>query len=315
MSIQISVVICTLNRAAYLKKAIKSLLNQTISKKEYEIIIIDSDSIDDTKAVVESFCKYGNIHYISEPKMGLSAARNVGIENASGDIVAFMDDDAMADESWLKEIINTFTKVKPTPAACGGKVELHWEFPRPNWLSESLLHFLGEFDYGDEAFFVKTPDKFLGGLNMAFHKDTFKRIGLFNVELGRIGGKLLSYDEIEFFHRMLNKNLKMYYNPKIIVTHHVTKERLEKKWHYQRFYYEGVSVALMDFYMGNQRKEYDTKEFFKTIYLLARALGIELLYNFQSFKDEEKAVTRKCMLKLSIGYNYQHLINFLRKLL
>ena len=140
MNIDISAIICTHNRASYLIKAIQSLVNQTLDKSLYEIIIVDNGSTDDTKRIVsEEFASVRNLKYVYEPILGLSQARNTGWKNAKGKYVAYLDDDAIADSQWIEKILLTFNSVKPTHGALGGKVEPIWESPRPRWVSDSML--------------------------------------------------------------------------------------------------------------------------------------------------------------------------------
>jgi len=93
---RISVVICTHNRGFYLRKAITSVLAQDMPASEYELIIIDNKSTDDTAQVVASFAA-ANVRYIHEPQLGLCFARNTGWYSAAGTYVAYLDDDAIAE--------------------------------------------------------------------------------------------------------------------------------------------------------------------------------------------------------------------------
>ena len=133
MSIRISAIICTLNRAAYLEKAIQSLADQTLPEEQFEIIVVDNGSTDNTKTMVEGFKHLENLRYIYEPIMGLSQARNTGWQNAQGDYVAYLDDDAIACPEWLERIVQAFDTVEPRPGSVGGKVIPVWEAERPAW--------------------------------------------------------------------------------------------------------------------------------------------------------------------------------------
>ncbi|MEE8471432.1 MAG: glycosyltransferase family A protein [Dehalococcoidia bacterium] len=95
MSIRVSAIICTHNRSDYLRQAIQSLADQTLPTEQYEVIVVDNGSTDNTRAVVEGFDHIANLRYVYEPILGLSQARNTGWQNARGEYIAFMDDDAI----------------------------------------------------------------------------------------------------------------------------------------------------------------------------------------------------------------------------
>lgn len=277
-----------------------SLMVQTLEKNIYEIIIIDGGSTDTTKDLVKKYKNNLNIDIISS-NSGLSEARNLGCIKSKGDIVAFLDDDAIADNDWLNQIIRSFNEIKPEIFSCGGKVDLIWESNRPSWLSDSMLVLLGKFDYGDEGFLIKSPDKNLGGLNMAFHKKVFEKVGLFNTRLGRTGGNLLSNEEVEFFQRMREKNLKIYYNPKMLVHHHVTKERTKKQFFFNRYYWQGRSDAIMSYEIKNSYP-IQISQWHINLNIFIR----KYLRKFVSFRlTEQNTMNLICTFNYYKGYLYQ----------
>ena len=162
---KISVVIPTYNRQGLLKKNIESLLKQDFSKNDYEILICDDGSTDQTESVVKDFIdanKLPSIRYFKQKNQGPAAVRNLGIKNATGEIVAFTDDDCEADHDWLSEIYKTFAK-DPNIIGVGGvtysipsqitpfthQVENKepWSFPTCNIAySKKLLDEIGGFD-------------------------------------------------------------------------------------------------------------------------------------------------------------------------
>lgn len=126
----VSVVIATRNRSQWLENTIGSLTKQT--RLPDEIIIVDNASTDDTRAVVHKLQKKLPLRYIYEAKKGIPYARNCGVQAASGDLIVFIDDDAIADENWLKNIEIPFIRdpnigavgglIKPYPT-CSSKIE------------------------------------------------------------------------------------------------------------------------------------------------------------------------------------------------
>ena len=104
----ISVIIVTFNRADMLAETLSSLTAQL--RIPEEVIVVDNNSTDTTKHVVESFSGRMNIRYIFEGIQGTSTARNTGIKNASGDIIAFLDDDCLAQKEWLHYLERPFLR-------------------------------------------------------------------------------------------------------------------------------------------------------------------------------------------------------------
>ena len=118
-NLSISVIIVTRNRAEWLKDAISSLVKQ--SRQPDEVIILDNASEDHTREVALSFSDRLNIKYVYEPTRGIPYARNAGIQHATGDIIASIDDDCVADENWLKYIEIPFIR-DPNVGVVGGEV-------------------------------------------------------------------------------------------------------------------------------------------------------------------------------------------------
>lgn len=115
----ISVIVITRNRAESLKDALISLTRQ--SRQPDEVIVVDNASADHTKEVILSFADRLNIKYVYEATRGIPHARNAGITNATGDIIAFIDDDCVAGEGWLKYVEIPFVR-DPNVGVVGGEV-------------------------------------------------------------------------------------------------------------------------------------------------------------------------------------------------
>lgn len=233
-----------------------------MQKSDYEIIVVDSSTSDDTIRLLKKNGDDTDIRIIPLKEAGLSEARNTGIRNANGTIVAFIDDDAIAAPDWLDQILSAFTRYGQKISACGGKVDLLWEQERPRWLNDKMLVYLGNFFRGE----TDVPVEGLIGLNMAFDKCIFEKIGYFDTNLGRTKGNLLSGDEVEFFYRMRSENLAIIYSPRIHVWHHVTTERITKDFFYHRYYWQGRSEVIIHL----KEKSYSLffKRFFGFLYFL-----------------------------------------------
>jgi glycosyltransferase involved in cell wall biosynthesis len=106
----VTVVLCTYNRATLLAPAIQRLLSQSADAPRYEVVLVDNNSVDDTRAVIERHIASSvpPVRYVFEPRQGLSHARNAGIAAARSDIVAFTDDDVLVAEDWVQVIKRAF---------------------------------------------------------------------------------------------------------------------------------------------------------------------------------------------------------------
>ena len=130
----ISAIICTHNRDNYLGAAIDSLLTQEFT--DFEILVVDNGSGDRTREIVESKLTNPHLKYIWEPTIGLSVARNTGARLAQAEILAYLDDDAIASPQWLS-VLHTAYQNNPKLAIAGGIVTLLWpqDLHPPKWLS------------------------------------------------------------------------------------------------------------------------------------------------------------------------------------
>jgi glycosyltransferase involved in cell wall biosynthesis len=224
---RISIIVCTYNRSDYIVKALSSLARQTFPMNQYEIILVNNNSTDNTHVLCNDFLlenPHLNCHYFVEKQQGLSYARNRGITESSGDILVFMDDDAQANENYLQEI-NHFFETTPNAESCGGRIYPEYESKRPDWMSRFLLPLTSTIDMGNKIKQFKGA-KYPVGANMAFKKDVFQKYGMFNTDLGRKGDNLDGSEEKDIFLKIKKAQKPIYYLPFAIVTHQVPDKRL-----------------------------------------------------------------------------------------
>ncbi len=241
----LSAVVCTLNRSGYLRKTLESLYGQTLPRAEYEVIVVDNGSTDDTGSVVESFRGAGNLRYLRDPVLGLSQARNTGWENARGDIVAYLDDDALAAPDWLERIRDRYASLSPCPASVGGRTLPIWETERPGWITRELEHHLGIVDWQRPPMFLAEDRLYLPGANVSYKRAVLRESGGFPLSLGRKGRCLLSNEELWMQSFIRSRGYPVWYDPAIIVHHHIRAERLTPSWFYERFYWQGISDVVL----------------------------------------------------------------------
>lgn len=231
LCMKVSLVLCTYNRCQSLRNALDNVVALTLPETViWEVLVVDNNSSDQTRAVIEEYCrKYpGRVRYIFEPKPGLSNARNAGIREATGDIIAFTDDDVSIQPTWLQNL--TASLKDGEWAGAGGRVLPEQTFVPPSWLSTEERHALSPlalFNPGAEAGRLSEPPF---GANMAFRKEMFEKYGYFRTDLGRKPGSLMSNEDTEFGLRLSNGGERLRYEPSAIVYHPVPYERVQKKY-------------------------------------------------------------------------------------
>jgi len=200
----ITVVLCTYNRCQLLVGALESVAAQTLSPAtEWEVLVVDNNSNDGTPAVVGDFCsRYpGRFRYIFEHRPGKSNALNTAIGEAKGSILAFLDDDVVAEPNWLLRL--TAGLRTGEWAGAGGRILPDQPFSPPRWLPAEdprMLRVLALFDLGPEPGpLTESPL----GTNMAFRKEAFERYGRFRADLGPRPDSEIRGEDTEFGNRIL----------------------------------------------------------------------------------------------------------------
>jgi glycosyltransferase involved in cell wall biosynthesis len=248
LPVMVSIAICTYNNARKLEVVLESLRGLICpSALEYEILVVDNNSSDETKAVVER-CQaiWGQrLRHIFEGAQGLSHARNRALKEAGGDVVSYLDDDVKVDPGWLSALAAAFEKY--AAAVVGGKSYLIYPSERPAWLPEEYEFLLSKLDYGDQV--IVGVDKDLFGLNFSVRKEVAVRAGGFDVSLGRRGRALGSGEESDLLKRIRAGGGIAVYEPRAIVGHMVSPERMTVRWFLKRLFAagrDGVAIARKD---------------------------------------------------------------------
>jgi glucosyl-dolichyl phosphate glucuronosyltransferase len=219
----ISVVICTYNRDKFIGEALNCLSKQTLHREQFEIIIVDNRSTDNTAAIVKKFISDHpelQMRYIMEPNKGLSFARNRGILEARASIITYIDDDAEVTTGFLESIVN-FMKANNTIVGVGGKViPKYSESKEPEWMSKYLNGFVGRMDFGDNPKQFDRSMKYPTGCNMTYTKDILQKAGGFNNEL------TFRSDDKYIFYKVTALTDKVYYLPGATLYHNIDNDRL-----------------------------------------------------------------------------------------
>jgi glucosyl-dolichyl phosphate glucuronosyltransferase len=287
---QITVVVCTYNRAKSLAKALESVAGQTLPQSVgWEIIVVDNNSRDETRQVVEGLQRRypERIRYLFEPQQGLSYARNAGVRNAQGEILAFIDDDETADAEWLQNI--TANLFSGEWAGTGGPVLAQWNGPRPRWLSSNSPFFLAPLAMFEPDMKGEQLTEPPFGANMAFRKEAFDRHGGFRTDLGRVGKGLLSNEDTEFGRRVMIAGQRLRYEPSAITHHPVENWRVNKGYFLAWWFNKGRSDVRE---LGIQAY---TKRFFRIPFRLFRDFALEVVRWTVDIEPSQRFV---CKLKV-----------------
>ena len=245
---EISVVVCTYNRAALLAKALRSLFAQKTEPHSFEIVVIDNNSADETPQVVESLKAESpvTLRYFRESRQGNAYARNAGVDQSTGAIVAYMDDDVIADENWVAEMKSAFAR-DPDLSFVGGRVLPAWESDPPSWLTEAHWAPLALLDYGPEPRNIagQTPLGLLTA-NIGIRREVFAEVGGFLTSLQRVKGAIGSMEDHEFLMRMCRSGKRGMYLPELIMWAWIDPERLTKDYHRRWHTGHGHFYAVMN---------------------------------------------------------------------
>jgi len=224
---EVSVVVCTYRRADVLRLCLESLVTQTKPSSAFEVIVVDNNSRDQTKSVVDSVCaRAGNVRYVLEQRQGLSHARNRGYHEAAAEYVAYIDDDARVPEDWVTKVCSIIREHHPD--VFGGCIHPYYLTPKPDWFEDKYEIRVHQEETG---WMPKTNRRFLSGSNMIFRKSLLAGYGGFNPALGMTGGKIRYGEETELVERALREDRKVYYALDLIVYHLVPEHKMRLWYH------------------------------------------------------------------------------------
>jgi len=291
MSVDISVVICTYNRSQLLRGCLKSLREQTLNPTSFEVILVDNNSTDDTRQIVESFLSKCKTNYYLETKQGVNNARNRGLKEARGLYVAYLDDDSVAAPEYLDKALQIFSSLRPVPDCIGGPILPFYTSQKPRWFKDKYeIRRLW-----DSPCYLQHGGS-LGGSNMIWQKKTLEKIGGFDARFGvsgtalTLGAETIAFDKIW---SMPSITPYLFFSPDLIVYHWVPDFKMTVSYRLKR----GLS---MGHYISKARKPKTRGERFRRIFtkmllVLKRAAGAFLRFksysSWQSWIEEEWAHT------------------------
>ena len=238
----LSVILCTYNRERYLYNVLHSLAAGTCH--DYEIVLVNNNSTDGTEAECRRFqADHPDVafRYCLESQQGLSYARTRGIQESQGEVLVYVDDDALVNPEYLQTYADFFRQ-HPEAMAAGGPILPQYDgCEEPLWMSHYTRQLVtGKLDLGSRE--REFPNgAFPGGGNAAYRKEVFDQVGLFNVELGRKGNSLIGAEEKDLFDKMTSRGIRFYYLPTAILYHLIPPKKLTDDYFNRLTYSIGVS--------------------------------------------------------------------------
>ena len=219
--------------------------------KHIETVIVVEKSqelLDQLRGYAAGDTRYPVRVVFNSGETGLSAARNLGVAEAKGDVIAFVDDDALLSASWAQEMINTY--VDESVIGVTGSISPLWQDGEVGWFPAELDWILGATGFANLNAVVETRNVF--GANMSFRKEAFELGGLFLTSLGAKGGGTsgkheLVGEETELSMRVRDRTGKrLMFNPKVRAEHKVYSHRITPTFIARRAYWEGYTKALFN---------------------------------------------------------------------
>ncbi|HLR90060.1 MAG TPA: glycosyltransferase [Balneolaceae bacterium] len=243
---RITLVICTYNRAAYLKDTLQDLAAQDAPAGLFEILVVNNNSEDETELVSRQFGEENPglaFRMVTEREKGLSHARNRAVSEAAAPVIHYIDDDVYLPDKYITTVLK-YLEMFPEARCAGGRIRVSFDSEgkkdRLAWIPSELMPMFGLHELGEKPR-IYPPGDFPRGGNMLIFKSVFQKYGAFDVRLGRTGKKLLGSEEKAFFERVRENGVKLYYWPEMELTHRIGATRLKKE--YLRRQSEGIGES------------------------------------------------------------------------
>ncbi|MFX0094420.1 MAG: glycosyltransferase family 2 protein [Candidatus Hodarchaeota archaeon] len=303
----ISVIICTYftGRRTFLHKLVDQLLKQPYIM---DIILVVDHNPDFFNSLKKEYQNTTKIKLLENQfHQGLSGARNTGILNSTGEILAFLDDDVILTKNWSKSLLEPFLKTERI-VGVGGKIIPAWQNKRLWWFSpmlggifSSTSHYISE----KRTLVPSTTVPTIIGANMAFRKTIFQKVGLFHPILGRKDGKLLAGEEWELCLRIYTRTPSklIIYDPSVIIYHIIENKRKSIFYLISNAYYTGVSRKIVNLMYPTQFNNF--QRFYLTRKELKRTLELLRSSNSRTWQIPSQIIADLILvLFMILGYAF-----------
>ncbi|MEM4713532.1 MAG: glycosyltransferase [Candidatus Bathyarchaeia archaeon] len=204
---KVTLIVPVKNGAAHIRELLDSLMQINYEKNCLEIIVVDGNSTDNTREIVLQY----PVKLILEERPGLNAARNTGIKNSTGEILAFTDADCIVPKDWLNKMVDN---LRDLHVGCvGGNVLRYYDNFLSKYSDESFIPVMRIFRRRETLDSIKPPQKYPAGCNMGLKRDVLNKVGLFDEDIK------YGFDEVELVERICREGYKMVLDPEVLVMH------------------------------------------------------------------------------------------------
>jgi glucosyl-dolichyl phosphate glucuronosyltransferase len=230
-SVDVTLLVCTFNRSSDLRDLLHTALTQDTGVCTYEVLVVDNNSTDDTREVVQSLIAEGhsNLRYIFEGMPGKSHALNTGLAASRGAIYTIADDDFLLPQDCVRRIAEAFREW-PAVSFISGKVLPRWLGTVPAWLGCEHWSAIALVDYGDEIFDID-QQHVVCLLACSFRRAHVQAIGGYRVGLSVSKDRIGGVEDMDLFQRLCRAGRRGIYLPEIAFEHKVRANRLTRSYH------------------------------------------------------------------------------------
>ena len=299
----VSAVVCahSRDRSHDLHEAVASLLQQTHAELEI-IVVVDGDRELHREVVAAHSGRESVRAVLLEENVGISGARNAGVAEAHGDVIAFIDDDAVADLGWIERLVETYERCDAV--SVGGKVLPVWLSGKPDHLPGELYWLVGATHDGfAEERVAEIRNTF--GPNMSFRREVFEKVGGFNESLGfsQRGTSYVQAEEPEFALRMRNAlGRGMVYNPEAVVYHKIPESKARVRTLLRRAFYQGYSKAWLARHDVSGDPIATERAYLRT--LLLRVVPARLRRAYRLSEQKKLLLLLASLVSVALGFAY-----------
>lgn len=249
-----SLAICTYNRAASLRRTLESVAAGVgRSACAWELLVIDNNSNDDTRAAVREFEGRLPLRYLFESRQGLSHARNRALAESVADLLLCIDDDMTLQPAWAEGFLAAAGGF-PDADFFGGRILPEWPEGKPGWLHDEDLALVsgvfGKYDLGSSVRPYRPGEPHPYGGNFGLRRRLFERLDGFRADLGVSGTTAGRGEETEYFQRAAGAGSRGVYVGASVCRHRIRAEQTTLRYLYQYGFQTAVAGVRMGMHVG-----------------------------------------------------------------